>query len=133
MSPGASLFDDIMSPAGGTLDDGPDWAGVRASLDSEGIALTPPLLIAGLSRAMGDPASIGAPPRQLRGFRQVTLRPGQSETVRFTLAGPSVAYWDTATSAWAVAPGTYQVYVGDSSSLANLPLQGRFTLPASTG
>jgi hypothetical protein len=53
--------------------------------------------------------------------------------VRFTLTGPSVAYWDTATSAWAVAPGTYQVYVGDSSSLANLPLQGRFTLPASAG
>jgi len=44
MSPDASLFDDITSPAGGTLDDGPDWAGVRASLDSEGIALTPPLL-----------------------------------------------------------------------------------------
>jgi len=32
------------APAGGTLDDGPGWAGVRASLDSEGIALTPPLL-----------------------------------------------------------------------------------------
>jgi hypothetical protein len=44
MSPDASLFDDIMPPAGGTLDDGPGWAGVRASLDSEGIALTPPLL-----------------------------------------------------------------------------------------
>ena len=44
MSPDASLFDDITPPAGGILDDGPDWAGVRASLDSEGIALTPPLL-----------------------------------------------------------------------------------------
>src|ERR1700731_2660257 len=42
--PDASLFDDIMAPVGGTLDDGPDWARVRASLDSEGIALTPPLL-----------------------------------------------------------------------------------------
>ena len=44
MSPDASLFDGITPPAGGTLDDGPDWAGVRVSLDSEGIALTPPLL-----------------------------------------------------------------------------------------
>ena len=43
MSPDASLFDDITPPVGGTLD-GPDWPGVRASLDSEGIALTPPLL-----------------------------------------------------------------------------------------
>lgn len=44
MSPDASLFDDILAPAGGTLHDGPDWAGVRASVDSDGIALTPPLL-----------------------------------------------------------------------------------------
>jgi beta-glucosidase len=78
---------------------------------------------------VGDPASIQEPPRQLRGFQQVTLRPGQSEKVRFTLTGSSVAYWDATTSAWAVAPGTYQVYVGDSSALANLPLQGSFTLP----
>jgi beta-glucosidase len=78
---------------------------------------------------VGDPASIQEPPRQLRGFQQVTLRPGQSEMVRFTLTGSSVAYWDAATSTWAVAPGTYQVYVGDSSALANLPLQGSFTLP----
>jgi hypothetical protein len=48
---------------------------------------------------------------------------------RFTLTRSSVAYWDAATSAWAVAPGTYQVYVGDSSAQANLPLQGSFTLP----
>jgi beta-glucosidase len=78
---------------------------------------------------VGDPASIQEPPRQLRGFQQVTLRPGQSEMARFTLTRSSVAYWDAATSAWAVAPGTYQVYVGDSSALANLPLQGSFTLP----
>jgi beta-glucosidase len=78
---------------------------------------------------VGDPAAIQEPPRQLRGFQQVTLRPGQSETVRFMLTGSSVAYWDAATSAWAVAPGTYQVYVGDSSALANLPLRGNFTLP----
>jgi beta-glucosidase len=80
---------------------------------------------------VGDPSSIGEPPRQLRGFQQVTLKPGESESVRFTLTGSSVAYWDTATSAWAVAPGAYQVFVGDSSALADLPLQGSFTLPAS--
>jgi beta-glucosidase len=82
---------------------------------------------------VGDPASIREPPRQLRGFQQVTLRPGETETVRFTLTGSAVAYWDTARSAWAVAPGTYQVYVGDSSALANLPLRGSFTLPGNAG
>src|SRR3984957_2516197 len=78
---------------------------------------------------VGDPASIQEPPGQLRGFQQVTLRPEQSEIVRFTLTGSSVAYWDAATSAWAVAPGTYQVYVGASSARATLPLRGSFTLP----
>jgi len=50
MSPDASLFDDITPPAGSALGDGPDWAGVRASLDSEGIALTPPLRVSRSAR-----------------------------------------------------------------------------------
>ena len=75
---------------------------------------------------LGDPASIGEPPRQLKAFQRVTLRPGQHAMVRFTLPPSSLAYWDTATSGWAVAPGTYQVYVGDSSALPDLPLRGSF-------
>jgi len=75
---------------------------------------------------IGDPASIGEPPRQLRAFQRVTLRPGQHATVHFTLPPSAIAYWDTTTNAWAVAPGAYQVYVGDSSALASLPLRGTF-------
>jgi beta-glucosidase len=77
---------------------------------------------------IGDPASIQEPPRQLRAFQRVSLQPGQHAVVHFTVQPSSVAYWDTATNAWAVAPGTYQVYVGDSSALANLPLHGSFQL-----
>ena len=77
---------------------------------------------------IGDPAAIGEPPRQLKAFLQVTLRPGQRATVHFTLPRSSLAYWDTTTNAWAVAPGAYQVYVGDSSALANLPLHGTLQL-----
>jgi beta-glucosidase len=77
---------------------------------------------------IGDPAAIGEPARQLKAFQQVWLRPGQRATVHFTLPRSSLAYWDTTANAWAVAPGGYQIYVGDSSALANLPLRGTFHL-----
>lgn len=76
---------------------------------------------------IGDPAVTGEPPRQLKAFQRVDLQPGQHATVHFTLSASDLAYWDTATQGWAVAPGTYQVYVGDSSALAGLPLRGSFT------
>jgi beta-glucosidase len=70
---------------------------------------------------VGDPASAGEPPRQLKGFQRVDLRPGQTATVRFQLTSSDLAYWN---NGWTVAPGTYQIYVGDSSALTGLPLQG---------
>jgi beta-glucosidase len=73
-----------------------------------------------------DPAAAGEPPRELRGFDRVTLGARQSEVVHFTVSASSLAYWDTGTNAWTVAPGTYTAYVGDSSALANLPLVGSF-------
>jgi beta-glucosidase len=76
---------------------------------------------------LGDPAAAGEPPRQLKGFQKVTLRPRESATVHFTLSGRDLSYWDDAANGWVVAGGRYQVYVGDSSALANLPLQGGFT------
>jgi beta-glucosidase len=79
---------------------------------------------------IGDPPSAQEPPRQLRGFQRVTLGPGQSRMVRFGLPAGALAYWDTATGGWATAPGTYQVYLGDSSALAGLPLRAQFSLGA---
>jgi beta-glucosidase len=76
---------------------------------------------------IGDPAATGEPPRQLKAFQRVDLRPGQHATVGFTLNASDLSYWDTTTGGWSVAPGTYQVYVGDSSALAGLPLSGSFT------
>jgi beta-glucosidase len=79
---------------------------------------------------LGDPAAAGEPPRQLKGFQKVTLRPGESTTVHFALSGHDLSYWDDAANGWAVAAGSYQVYVGDSSALAGLPLRGQFAVAA---
>ncbi len=63
-----------------------------------------------------DPvASISQPVRRLRGFERVTLEPGQSRTVRFTLDRSDVGFYDNS-GRFVVEPGTIEVYAGDSSA-----------------
>ncbi|HET7014725.1 MAG TPA: glycoside hydrolase family 3 C-terminal domain-containing protein [Streptosporangiaceae bacterium] len=82
---------------------------------------------------LDDPAAAGEPPRQLKGFQKVTLRPGQSTTVRFTLTGHDLSFWNDAANGWVVPDGRFGVYVGDSSALANLPLRGSFRVDRTIG
>jgi beta-glucosidase len=62
------------------------------------------------------------PPRQLRGYTKVALRPAERRRVSFTLDDRALSYWDTAAGGWRVAPGCYGVAVGSSSR--DLPLRG---------
>ena len=62
------------------------------------------------------------PPRQLKGFERVTLAPGDSRRVRFTLDERAFSYWNTGANGWRVARGCYRVAVGESSR--DLPLRG---------
>jgi beta-glucosidase len=80
-----------------------------------------------------DPAAATEPPRQLKAFRKVTLRPGQSATVRFALNGHDLSYWDSAANGWVLPKGRFGVYLGDSSALAGLPLRGGFTVTRTVG
>jgi beta-glucosidase len=80
---------------------------------------------------LGVPAVSGEPPRQLKGFQKVTLRPGQSATLTFSLDGHDLSYWNQSANGWVVPTGTFQVRVGDSSALAGLPLRGGFTVTTS--
>ncbi len=66
------------------------------------------------------------PPIQLKGFRKVMLKPGESKTVQLELDPRSFSYWSEKTHAWQVAPGDFQVMVGDSS--ANTPLKASLTI-----
>jgi beta-glucosidase len=79
---------------------------------------------------VGDPASVGEPPKQLEGFRRVELSPGQSTAVTIPLGAMSFAHRDTAGHAWAVSAGTYRVMVGSSSR--DIVGQGSVALPAET-
>jgi beta-glucosidase len=63
-----------------------------------------------------DPvASISQPVRRLRGFQRVTLDPGQTESVTFTLDKTDFGFFDN-TGKLVVEPGVIEVYGGDSSA-----------------
>ena len=62
------------------------------------------------------------PRLQLRGFKRVTLEPGQTTTVSFPLKAQSLAYWDDKAHRWMVETDTVVVLVGRSS--ADIRLQG---------
>ncbi|MCW2772638.1 MAG: hypothetical protein JWN91_964 [Nocardioides sp.] len=68
---------------------------------------------------VGAPRAAHEPLRQLKAYRKVHLAPGQTRTVHLRLARNDLAAWNPG-SGWRVAPGTYRLYVGDSSR--SLPL-----------
>jgi beta-glucosidase len=82
---------------------------------------------------IGDPAKTGEPPRQLEGFQRVTLAPGKSAMVSFTVTPQQLSWWSDSANGWTQSPGNYRIYVGDSSAPANLPLRGTFTVTSSPG
>ena len=67
---------------------------------------------------VGDPRADGEPPRQLQGFRRVTLTPGARRRVSFELGPRNLSYWH---GRWVARRGNYRVYLGDSS--ATLPVR----------
>jgi beta-glucosidase len=82
---------------------------------------------------LGDPAVAAEPPRQLKGFDRVNLAPGASTTVQFTLNGHDLSYLNQTANGWVVPDGRFNVFVGDSSALTNLPLRGDFTVARTVG
>jgi beta-glucosidase len=55
------------------------------------------------------------PRLDLRGYRRITLDPGQSRRVSFTLPGASLAWWDSTAQRWTVEQDRVRLQVGGSS------------------
>jgi beta-glucosidase len=62
-----------------------------------------------------DVASVTRPVRELRGFQRVTLQPGDTRTVTFTLYPTDLAFHDRQMRR-VVEPGSFTVWVGTSSA-----------------
>ena len=60
-------------------------------------------------------SSVKRPVKELRGFERVSLKPGETKTVKLTLAADQLAFYDVKTHAFVVEPGAFDVMVGGSS------------------
>jgi beta-glucosidase len=56
------------------------------------------------------------PVRELKGFERVTLAPGETRTVRFTLGPAELRYWNAATRDWVVDASSFDVWAGGDST-----------------
>jgi beta-glucosidase len=60
-------------------------------------------------------AKIDRPVHELKDFRRVDLKPGESQTIQFKLRNPAFEYWDPQTKEWTMGPGPFEIQVGASS------------------
>ncbi|HEU5400890.1 MAG TPA: glycoside hydrolase family 3 C-terminal domain-containing protein, partial [Terriglobales bacterium] len=58
---------------------------------------------------------IPEPPRQLKGFQKVVLRPGEAQRVRFQIKSRDLSFWDVKNHQWKISPGEVSVMLGSSS------------------
>ena len=56
------------------------------------------------------------PPKELKGFQKVHLRPGESRVVEFTLTPRDFSFWDVLSHGWKANPGVFDITVGNSSA-----------------
>jgi beta-glucosidase len=79
---------------------------------------------------LGLPGTTGEAKR-LVGWQKVPLTSGQQQSVTIQVSASDSShpfeYWDASAGTWTVAPGTYTVYVGNSSR--NLATVGTFQIP----
>ena len=78
------------------------------------------------------PAALNEPPKRLVGWQKVKLDPRASQNIMIEVdqndSSHPMSYWDTGSSAWKVASGTYTVYLGNSSAAASLVTAGTITV-----
>jgi beta-glucosidase len=75
---------------------------------------------------VGDPPGAGEPARQLKAFTKLSLAPGTTRRVSLPLDVRALSHWDTNRQQWVADPGTYTVWIGDSSR--DLPLRATLAL-----
>jgi beta-glucosidase len=57
-------------------------------------------------------SAVERPIKQLRGFKRITLKPGERQTVQLPLKGSDLAYWDAAKQSWVVERDKLKIMVG---------------------
>ncbi len=67
------------------------------------------------------------PVRELKAFQKIALQPGETKPIQLLVPPAAFSFYDTNTHDWVIAPGPFEIAVGDSSR--NLPLHATITWP----
>ncbi|MFI5317354.1 MAG: beta-glucosidase family protein [Myxococcota bacterium] len=59
---------------------------------------------------------VARPEKELRAFAKIMVPPGETRSVRVTLAPRAFAFWDPASRDWVAEPGEFEILVGASAS-----------------
>jgi beta-glucosidase len=73
-----------------------------------------------------DNPGLPRPEKELKGFRKVFLKPGETRTISIPLNRTAFAYYDPAQKSWVAEKGGFHILVGGSSR--DLPLKDQFNL-----
>lgn len=63
-----------------------------------------------------EKSSLPRPVKELKGFRKISLQPGQTEEVTFTITPEDLKFFDDKKHEWIVEPGKFKALVGTSST-----------------
>lgn len=62
--------------------------------------------------------SAARPRRELKGFQRISLAPGETRTLRFSLGPDALRYWSAARRDWVLESSVFDVWVGSDSTAA---------------
>ena len=60
-------------------------------------------------------SSVDRPVKELKGFEKITLKPGETQTVKFTLKSDALSFYSIEKHGWVAEPGEFEVLIGPSS------------------
>lgn len=75
-------------------------------------------------------ARVFRPSRELKGFKKVFLKSGETEHIRIDFDDKTFRYWNTKTSKWEIEGGTYDVMIG--TNIEEICLQGKVAVEGTT-
>jgi len=63
-----------------------------------------------------EKSSLPRPLKELKGFKKISLQPGEEKTVSFTLTKESLSYYDDKKNTWIAEPGNFKIMIGASAT-----------------
>ena len=63
--------------------------------------------------------SASRPVRELKGFRRVALKAGQTQTVTIAVDTNDLGFWSPQTHQWSIEPGDFDLWAGDDATASN--------------